>query len=91
MKKLLALFTIIFAVFACQNEPKNYVTLTGKITNPHSDKTIKIFIDKESEKIITVNEDGTFSDTLKVEERDYRFKHGDEYGTIFLKNNEPSS
>jgi len=91
MKNLLALFTIIFAVFACENVPKDYVTLSGKIKNPHSDKTIKIFVDNESEKIIIVNDDGTFKDTLKVEERDYRFKHGDEYGTIFLKNNNESS
>ena len=44
MKKLLALFIIIFAVFACENEPKDYVTLSGKITNPHFDKTIKVFV-----------------------------------------------
>lgn len=91
MKKLIVLITISLIILACKNDPNDYVTLSGKIINVHPDKTIKIFKGQEYEKIIIINEDGTFTDTLKVETGDYSFKHGDEYGTIFLKNNNVSS
>ncbi|MCK5402051.1 MAG: TlpA family protein disulfide reductase [Flavobacteriaceae bacterium] len=91
MRNLLALFAIVLTLFACQNEPKDYVSLSGKITNPHDNNTLRIFQGKDYEKIITVNEDGTFSDTLKVEAGDYSFKYGDEYGSLYLKNNTVSS
>ena len=74
----------------CKEDPKNYATLSGKITNAHDTNTIRIFKDSY-EKIITMNDDGSFSDTLNVEEGDYRFKHGDEYGNIYLKNGNVSS
>ncbi len=91
MKKILGLIVFALAILSCTDEPKDYVTLSGKITNVHPDKSITIFMDQEPHKVITVNDDGTFSDTIKVEARDYRFKHGDEYGTVYLKNNNVSS
>ena len=90
MKRLIVLLIAITLV-ACKEDPKNYVTVSGKITNPHDTKSIKIYKGKDYEKIIAIQEDGTFSDTLNVEEGDYRFKHGDEYGSIYLKNNNVSS
>ena len=75
----------------CQEEPKNYATLSGTILNAHESQTLRIFNRENYEKIITINEDGTFSDTLNIIEGDYRLKHGDEYGSIFLKNNNSSS
>ncbi|NNL16066.1 MAG: TlpA family protein disulfide reductase [Flavobacteriaceae bacterium] len=71
---------------ACKQEPRDYVSLSGKISNPHESNSIKVFKGNEYEKIISIKEDGTFSDTLKVEEGVYRFKHGEEYGQIYLKN-----
>lgn len=91
MKKILVFIGLALTVFSCTEEPKDYVILSGKITNLHPDKSITIFLDEEPHKVIMLNDDGTFDDTLKVEARDYRFKHGDEYGTIFLKNNNVSS
>ena len=91
MKKLFALLTVFITVLSCKTEPKDYVTLSGTITNLHSEKTITLVKGKDFKKIITVNDDGTFSDTLKVEAGDYSFKHGDEYGTIYLKNGNESS
>jgi len=78
-------------IIACKEEPKDYATLKGKITNPHDNNTIRIFNSDGYEKIITLNDDGTFNDTLHIAEGDYRFKHGDEYGSIYLKNNNISS
>lgn len=85
MKKLLTLCLAI-SILACKEEPKDYVTLSGKIENPDESKTLKIFQGPDYEKTITLNDDGTFSDTLKVKEGDYTFQHGKEYGPIFLKN-----
>ena len=90
MKKLLLLVCAI-SIIACKEEAKDYVTLSGKISNQHESKTLKVFKDKDFEKIITINDDGTFSDTLKVTEGDYQIKHGDEYGSIYLKNGFESS
>ncbi|NRD20264.1 TlpA family protein disulfide reductase [Winogradskyella eckloniae] len=89
MKRLL-LLVIAVTLVACKGEPKDYVTLSGKIANPDESKTLKIFKGKSYEKIINLNDDGTFKDTLKVVEGDYNFQHGKEYGTIFLKNDNTS-
>ncbi|WP_274475409.1 TlpA family protein disulfide reductase [Mangrovimonas aestuarii] len=85
MKKTLILLSAL-AIIACKEEPKDYATLSGKITNPHPDKTLKIFKGKEYEKLIPINDDGTFKDTLKVEEGKYMFFDGTEYGELYLKN-----
>lgn len=85
MKKILFLFSFI-AVFSCKEEekPKDYVTFSGKITNKSSD-TIVIKT-RDYSKTIKVNDDGTFSDTLKVETGVYSFFDGNEGTSIFLKN-----
>jgi len=90
MKRLLIL-CIAATLFACKGEPKDYVTISGKIENPDASKTLKIFQGKNYEKTITINDDGTFKDTLKVVEGDYNFQHGKEYGQIYLKNDNTSS
>lgn len=91
MKRLITLFIATALLFSCKEEPKEYVTLSGKIENPHESKTIKVFQGRNYEKNITVNDDGTFKDTLKVEEGDYNFQHGKEYGQIYLKNDNETS
>lgn len=91
MKRLIVLLCAL-SILACKkDEPKDYVTLSGKISNPHASKTLKVYQGKEFEKVITVNEDGTFSDTLKVAGGDYSIKHGDEFGSIYLENGFESS
>jgi len=90
MKRLLVL-CIVLTLAACKEEPKDYVTLSGKIENADESKTIKVFKGKEYEKIITLNEDGTFKDTLKVTEGDYNLQHGKERGQLYLKNDNESS
>lgn len=90
MKKLLIL-CIAITIIACKSEPKDYATLSGKIENPDESKTIRIFQGKIYEKIIAINDDGTFKDTLKVKEGTYNFQHGKEYGQIYLKNDNVTS
>ncbi len=84
MKKLLLLLSAL-AIISCQQEkPKDYVTLSGKIENKNSDE-IRVY-NKKYTKTIAVNEDGTFSDTLKVEKGKYTFYDGTEATNIFLEN-----
>lgn len=90
MKKVLAI-CIAISVFACkEEEPKDYATLSGKIENAHESNSIKIFQGRNYEKVIELNEDGTFMDTLKVVAGDYTVQHGDQYGMIYLENDNES-
>ena len=90
MKKILITFTII-AITACKSEPKDYVTLSGKIDNYASDKELVIQNRAGFLKVIKLNDDGTFSDTLNVKEGKYLMINSNNYGEIFLKNNNESS
>ena len=75
---------IALVVFSCNEEPKDYATLSGKITNKNSDSlTIR---KKAYSKKIQVAEDGTFKDTLKVEPGIYTLYDGTEATSIYLKN-----
>lgn len=83
MKKVV-LFIAVLAIVSCKNEPKDYVSFSGKITDKNSDS---IVIKKgDYSKTIKVNEDGTFSDTLKVTPDTYTLFDGGEYAYVFLKN-----
>ena len=91
MKRLLA-FCIALSLFACKKEePKDYATVSGKIENPHESKTLKIFQGRNYEKVIKLADDGTFKDTLKVVEGEYSIQHGNQYGVMFLKNDNEST
>ena len=84
MKKLLLVTTAAITILACKEEPKDYVTLSGKITDQNSDSIV--VRSREYSKTIKVNSDGTFKDTLKVETGVYNFTDGSESSSIFLKN-----
>ncbi|WP_299886546.1 TlpA disulfide reductase family protein [uncultured Lacinutrix sp.] len=84
MKKLLICLSAI-AVIACKEEPKDYVTLAGKIANKNSD-SLFVYQGRQFSKTIKVNEDGTFSDTLKVVKGMYGIYDGNESTNVFLKN-----
>ncbi|MBL4663855.1 MAG: TlpA family protein disulfide reductase [Flavobacteriaceae bacterium] len=85
MKKLVVIVAGILLV-ACGKEEvkKDYVTFSGSIIDQNSDS---IVISKKGfRKVIAVNADGTFSDTLKVDTDFYRFYDGGEGTNLFLKN-----
>lgn len=82
MKILYVLIALV--IVSCNSEPKNYVTISGKITNKNSDSLV---IRKKSyTKTIKVAEDGTFKDTLKVEPNIYTLYDGTEVSSIYLRN-----
>ncbi len=84
MKKIIYLLAML-AIASCKNEPKDYVAFSGKITNHNSD-SIRITNRSSYSKTIAVHEDGTFKDTLKVEEGRYTLFDGVEYASLFLRN-----
>lgn len=87
MKRFFIPFIAIIVVVACQSNPKDYATLSGKITHVNNEDKITILNRFGYKKVIPINEDGTFKDTLKVEEGKYFFtSSGNEYVPVFLKN-----
>ncbi len=90
MKQILKIAFVITLVslISCKKEEvkKDYVTLSGKIEN-HIGNEIKI-TGKGFEKIIKMDENGSFKDTLKVADENsrYIFFDGNEYAELFLKN-----
>ncbi|MRI62637.1 TlpA family protein disulfide reductase [Ornithobacterium rhinotracheale] len=88
MKKALLSAIVIASVIGCKNKPKDYATFSGKVTNINvpTDSVYVFNPEDKYTKSIKLNEDGTFSDTLKVKEGNYMFKIGDEYGRVYLKN-----
>ncbi len=86
MKSVFALFLTVLLFGSCTETPKNYVSLSGKISNANEFKNITISNRKGYTKNIKINDDGAFRDTLHVKEGFYRFSDGNEIGTIYLKN-----
>ena len=84
MKKLIMCLAGL-AIFACKQEPKDYATFSGKIENPNSD-SLFVFQGRNYSKTIKLKEDGTFSDTLKVEPGVYGIYDGNEQTTVYLMN-----
>ena len=85
MKKLIYFLSIVLLVASCKKEePKDYVTLSGKIMDQNSDSLV--VRSRDYSKTIKVNADGTFSDTLKVATGIYNFFDGAESTSIYLKN-----
>lgn len=85
MKKISILFLALITLFACKEEaPKDYVTLRGKIINPTT-KVLTI-LGKNFKKEISVNDDGTFIDTLKIVDGFHGFNDGKQQSFIYLKN-----
>ncbi len=83
MKKIILLLAVI-AIVSCKSEPKDYVTLSGKLKTPGVEKlTVQ---GRGFTKEISVNANGTFSDTLKVTNGVHAISNGDDRITLFLKN-----
>jgi thiol-disulfide isomerase/thioredoxin len=83
MKKIIY-FIAALAIISCKNEPKDYVTFSGTITDQNSDSVV--VRSRTYSKTIQVQEDGTFSDTLNVAPGVYSLYDGGESTSIFLKN-----
>ncbi len=85
MKKILIVLLATITLFSCKEEaPKDYFSIHGKISNPDA-KTITI-LGRSFKKDITVNDDGTFKDTMKVTNGFHGISYNSKQSTIYLKN-----
>ena len=83
--KNLIIFLVTISLFACGEESKKaYVTLQGNIINEELD-SILVF-GKDFKKVIKVNEDGSFKDTLKVVDGFHSMTDGKQRGYLYLRN-----
>ncbi|CAL2106908.1 Thiol-disulfide isomerase or thioredoxin [Tenacibaculum sp. 190524A02b] len=85
MRKLTLFAMVLIGLVSCKQEPKDYVSFSGKITNKNSN-ALTITNRAGYKKVIEVAEDGSFKDTLKVEKGVYNLFDGKEYTSIFFKN-----
>jgi len=87
MQKIATVLLLLIILNSCKKQevaPKDYVELSGKIENPQ-DSVVKIST-RTFNKTIKVSEDGTFSDTLKVNEEFYMLLHGKARTIVNLQN-----
>ncbi|OUS01873.1 hypothetical protein A9Q86_04285 [Flavobacteriales bacterium 33_180_T64] len=84
MKRLIIALLAI-SIIACKQEPKiDYAILSGKVENSNATTALLNSVDFKKE--ITINSDGTFSDTLRIPGNGfYSFKIGREYTPVYLK------
>ncbi|WP_159950867.1 TlpA family protein disulfide reductase [Polaribacter septentrionalilitoris] len=87
MKKFSSLVLLVILITSCTKTPKDYITLSGKLEN-NTDSIISITGRSGVLKKITINEDGTFKDTLKVTKSDiYTFQTSrTKRAPLYLKN-----
>lgn len=87
MKKLLFTF-VVLSVISCAKQEKtvDYAVFSGKIENIDGGKLSIRSSENKTVKEITVNEDGTFSDTLQnIELGYYSLRYANESSQFFLK------
>lgn len=71
MKKLW-LFIAAIAIVSCKNEPVDYAIISGQITNATTNEvTLYGTTDRSFKQVITLAEDGSFNDTLKIKAGDF--------------------
>jgi len=84
MKKIFSILAVL-SLLACSEKSNNdYVTLKGTIAN--ADNNTLSILGKNFKKEITLNEDGTYKDTLKVTQGFHGFNDGKQQSFIYLKN-----
>lgn len=84
MKKIALIALAIATLTACKNEPtKDYTVLSGKIDNVVRKEAGIVGLNLQ--KKIKINDDGTFLDTLKVEDGYYTFISGPKRTEVYLK------
>ncbi|MDE0534828.1 TlpA family protein disulfide reductase [Tenacibaculum sp. L6] len=86
MKKFIYSSLLALSIVACSKESKDYVTFSGKITNKNSDSVVISNPQFKFNRVIKVDENGMFKDTMNVKDGFYRLFDGKEYATLYLKN-----
>ena len=87
MYKLTSILAIAILLISCKKEvttQKDYAQISGKINNPQD--SLLTINNKDFNKTIHINKDGTFKDTLKANDEYFMLIHGDERTIVNIKN-----
>ncbi len=84
MKYFVALFAAITLIACSEKSTNSYVSIEGNIKNSELDSVL--IMGKNFKKVIKVNKDGSFKDTLKVVDGFHGITDGKQQGFIYLKN-----
>lgn len=86
MKKLIYGALIALTVVSCKKERNDFVTFSGKITNKNSDSLVVSNPQLQFKRVLKVDENGAFKDTMKLKDGFYSIFDGREYATAYLQN-----
>ncbi|MBE7644929.1 redoxin domain-containing protein [Tenacibaculum finnmarkense genomovar ulcerans] len=86
MKKIIYLMAIAITMISCKKEPNNFVTFSGKIDNKNAESITLSNPQFKFKKIIQLDQNGAFSDTMNVKSDFYRLSNGQKITTLYLKN-----
>ena len=86
MKKIVYLMALAIAMISCKKEPNNFVTFSGKITNQNSDSIVVSNPQLKFSRVIKVDENGAFKDTMNIKDGYYRLFDGQKSTSLYLKN-----
>lgn len=86
MKKLIYIAIVSLAIVSCKKESNDFVTFSGTITNKNSDSVVISNPQFKFNRVIKVDENGMFKDTMNVKDGFYRLFDGKEYATLYLQN-----
>ncbi len=86
MKKIVYLMAIAIAMVSCKKEQTDFVSFSGKITNKNSDSIIISNPQFKFSRVIKVDENGAFKDTMNIKDGFYRLSDGNESTSLYLKN-----
>ncbi len=86
MKKLILITCLAFTVFACKKEaPVDYVLLSGTIVNADGNELTFRSADRITDKKITIKDDGTYSDTLRLKSTKFYISNGKNRVFLYLE------
>lgn len=77
---------LAIAMISCKKEPNNFVTFSGKITNQNSDSIVVSNPQLKFSRVIKVDENGAFKDTMNIRDGYYRLFDGQKSTSLYLKN-----
>ncbi len=84
MKNLIYVFLTVLVLTSCKKN--DFVNFSGKVTNQNSDSIVVANNQIGYKRVIKLDENGTFKDTLKVEDGFFSLFDGKEYATVYFRN-----
>lgn len=84
MKNVMYVFLAMLVLTSCKKN--DFVNFSGKITNKNSDSVVIANGQKGYKKVIKLDENGAFKDTLKVDNGFFSLFDGKKYTTVYFRN-----